>query len=172
MSSNYLDRAKFAYAEINAYKKKHAAEASGKGGESESLKYQSKLRSYAKSVPSYIKTNGLLATMAFIDTKKIKKREANKNKQSENNYDGEAYQCLYDLIAGWSVQTVLARYKNPKAGTGASAGYFKSDFSNMTEVLANLSVSEYKNTEREILNLFCWVRRFAEGELEGGSEEE
>ncbi len=132
VKSFYLERAKFAYDEIVEFKKKHS---------NNQLKSQSKLKSYSKSIPSYIKMNGLLATIAFLNNKR----------NGNDSVDKEAYKGLYDITVKWLIQ----------------AGFLKIENNDLLDLLVKLQPSEYKNIEREVLSLFTWIRRFAEGELEG-----
>lgn len=130
MESGYLNRAEYVYKKIIEYKL--ATE----------IGDRSKLRSYAQKVPSYIKTNGLLATMAFINSKKV-----------SGNNDGCAYQTIHDIIFDWMKKTTLEDELKEK-----DKNYF-------LECLIGLKSPEYRNAEREVLSLFSWIRRFAEGEL-------
>jgi len=132
VKSFYLERAKYAYDEIVEFKKKHSNNQS---------KSQSKLKSYSKSIPSYIKMNGLLATVAFLNNKR----------NGNDSVDKEAYKGLYDITVKWLKQ----------------AGLLKIENNDLLDSLVKSQPSEYKNIEREVLSLFTWIRRFAEGELEG-----
>ncbi len=127
VKSFYLERAKFAYNEVIEFKKKH------------SDKCQSKFKSYSKSIPSYIKMNGLLATVAFINVKK-----------GENSDDEKAYKGLYDITVKWLKET----------------NFLNVDNEDLMASLVELSPSKYRDIEREVLSLFAWIRRFAEGELQ------
>lgn len=139
MNSKYLDRAKFAYDKIVEFKSKH-----------NSKEEQGDLKSYSKKIPTYIQTNGLLATAAFI-----KKKTGGKKGQA-------AYSCIYDMISEWF---------RIKIAEGCSLYKKNHDILNVDfiNVLANenLSMSDYKYIEQEIIRLFTWVRRFAESELDG-----
>lgn len=97
-------------------------------------------KSYAKNIPAYIKQNGLLATYAFVETKL--------------NKDGDeaiSYKAIYDMTMKWLCENNYRKNFNEK--------------DNISSCLLKLSSDEYKSVEMEILNLFSWIRRFAEGEL-------
>ena len=99
---------------------------------------QDNFKSYAKNIPAYIKQNGLLATYAFIETKCDKKKK-----------ESISYIALYDITLKW-----------------LQSNNYKKEFKNKTNIsqcLMNLSSDKYKAVEMEILNLFSWIRRFAEG---------
>ena len=145
LSSNYLKKANFAYERIVNFKVKLP-------------KAQNKLKSYALNVPMYIKTNGLLATVAFIRSKMNKKTE-----------DAVAYKVLYDIINDWliEIKLICPSELSPK-NTAKNDSEHESD---LTQKLVNLDSNVYRSAEREILSLFNWVRRFAEGELKGEDDE-
>lgn len=129
VGSIYLERANYAHEKIIAYKRKDGVS-------------QPKMKSYARTIPTYIKTNGLLATIAFINSKKNSK-----------NTDNIEYMELYTIIVEWLKNDVLHNE-------------FQKE-SDLFKILSNLSSSEYKHVERETLCLLQWVSRLAEGELEG-----
>lgn len=139
MNSKYLGRAQFAYNHIVEFKNHHS-----------SSDEQGELKSYSKKIPTYIQTNGLLATMAFV-----KKKAAGKKGQA-------AYTCIYDMISEWFREKVAENCSLYKT----NSNIINIDF---ISVLANeeLSMSDYKYIEQEIIRLFTWVRRFAESELDG-----
>ena len=134
VKSFYLERAKFAYNEVIEFKENHSKEC------------QSKFKSYSKSIPSYIKMNGLLATVAFINVKK--------NGKSSN--DEKAYKGLYDITVKWLKE----------------ANFLNVDNNDLMASLVELLPSKYRDIEREVLGLFAWIRRFAEGELQEGGYNE
>lgn len=136
VKSFYLERAKYVYDEVVEFKKNH------------SKVCQSKFKSYSKSIPSYIKMNGLLATVAFLNNKRSGKDSVDKEAYSD---DKEAYKGLFDITVKWLKEADFLEIAN----------------NNLLDSLVKLLPSEYKNVEREVLSLFTWIRRFAEGELEG-----
>lgn len=131
MSSIYLERAQYAYDEINKIKKDLEKKQNA----------ETKVPQYAKTIPSYIKTNGLLAAMAFVNVKC--------NSKLGSSVDVKAYQYLYKITECWCRKTVLEKNR-------------ETDF---LEILANLPLRQYKQTEREVIALYEWLRRFAESEL-------
>lgn len=99
-------------------------------------------KAYTKKIPMLIKTNGLGATLAFIKAK------------GSNN---AAYQLLYDQTAEW--------FTGQGIGLVALA---KND--DLVEKIINLNSSAYRVATKEVLALFTWLRRFAEGLIEGEAE--
>lgn len=99
-------------------------------------------KAYTKKIPMLIKTNGLGATLAFI-----------KAKGSKN----EAYQLLYDQTAEWFMRQ------------GKDLIELVRD-DDLVEKIVGLNSTAYRVATREVLALFFWLRRFAEGLIEGEAE--
>ena len=98
-------------------------------------------KAYVKKMPMYIKVNGLGATMTFALYK------ANKN---------QAWRLLYQDIEGWLK-------KDHKALI---------DF-NDNKLVASLvkeDSSTYRAVTIEVLALLTWLKRFADGLIEGEAE--
>jgi len=110
--------------------------------ENQKKEIRDNFKSYAKNIPAYIKQNGLLATYAFIETK------FNKDK---NKDEAISYYALYNITKKWLCEN------------GYRKEFRKED--TISSYLLELSSDKYKSVEMEILNLFSWIRRFAEGEL-------
>ena len=117
------ERAEYAFDRIKAFQKKH--------GQSDN----ENLKSYGKNVPAYVMQNGLVATMAFLESKLAKKNE------KKGAYDG-----LYEMTQEWLYQKDLI---------GDNKAYVSGQ-------LAALDSGGYKAAEKEVLALFTWVRRFVE----------
>ena len=94
-----------------------------------------KYRAYAKNVPMMIKTNGLGATIAFIFSRKDKE---------------SAYGLLYKQLTDWLSQ----KQKNP---------INLSNDKPLVEAVVTLNSPAYRAVTAEVLALFSWLRRFAEG---------
>ncbi len=110
-------------------------------GNMEDSKQAKEYKAYCKKIPMMIKTNGLGATYAFIKSK---------NK--------EAYDLIYKQTHDWLK-------KDDKLGIFASAS---SD--DLVEVIISQNSAEYRYLTVEVLALFNWLRRFAEGLIEGETE--
>ncbi|MCG8331771.1 MAG: type III-B CRISPR module-associated protein Cmr5 [Chitinophagales bacterium] len=98
-------------------------------------------KAYVKKMPMYIKVNGLGATMSFAFYKKRK---------------NQAWALLYSDIEGWLK-------KDHKALI---------DF-NDDELVASLIKEEsatYRAVTIEVLALLTWLKRFADGLIEGEAE--
>jgi CRISPR-associated protein Cmr5 len=96
---------------------------------------QSEYKTYCKKIPSYIQTNGLSATFAFIF--------------SRNNV---TYTLIYDQVDEW----LKKRYNNDNIINSNRE---------LMERLILLDSTKYKKTTIEVLALFSWLRRFAEGRI-------
>ncbi|MDI3535032.1 MAG: CRISPR-associated protein Cmr5 [Thermosediminibacterales bacterium] len=102
-------------------------------------------KQYVKKMPMLIKTNGLGAALAFVKSKS----EEDKTKKS-----GYAYKLIYDQIAGWLKQDDKKLI----------------DLSGDTDLVAaviSLDSSQYRAVTMEVLAFLNWLRRFAEGLIEG-----
>ncbi len=98
-------------------------------------------KSYVKKLPVVIKTNGLGQTLAFIKSKQ--KGEA----------DGNAYNLIYKQLGEWLKDCPNAVI--PKNGD------------DLIEAVINLSSQDYRVATSETLALLNWMRRFADGMIEG-----
>lgn len=134
IKSQENERAKFAYEIVQAYKTWCEEECPNE----DKKKLRSCYISYVKNVPSYIKINGLLATLAFIKDRK----------KNEKKIEGKVYQKLYSTINQWLQKQGLIEETD--------------DF---IEKIFDMSSSAYKLTTGEVLSLFGWMKRFAESEL-------
>jgi CRISPR-associated protein Cmr5 len=106
-------------------------------------------KSYVKKIPMLIKTNGLAATFAFVKAK------------SESNREKKGY--AYDLIYR---QTLKWLRKSP------AKGYFPAqDDGKLIEVLIARNSQEYRHLSSEVMALFGWLKRAAEGVIEGDDDE-
>lgn len=97
----------------------------------------SNYKSYVKKVPMLIKTNGLGATYAFIYSK-----------------DDEAYKEIYRNTKEW--------LECEDGGLIDLSG----NECELVKKIIELPSSKYRAVTIEILALFQWLRRFAEGMLE------
>jgi CRISPR-associated protein Cmr5 len=96
---------------------------------------QSEYKSYCKKIPSLIQTNGLSATFAFMFSKKT-----------------GTYIYIYNQVDEW----LKKRYRGDN------------DLDNEQELmkkLLSLESVKYRKVTIEILALFNWLRRFAEGRI-------
>ncbi len=111
--------------------------------------FKKEYKSYTKKVPTLIKTNGLGPTIAFMFSKKIGDKNSNK-----------AYKRLYDDITKWMKE-------EPK---GIIRDKLNSE-RELAKVIIELDSKTYRLVEIEILAFLSWLRRFAEGMIEGEAEE-
>lgn len=97
-------------------------------------------KSHVKKLPMMIKTNGLGATLAFIKTKSDK-----------------AYETLYRHLFAWVKEDpnrVITWKENE-------------DF---TKQVISLNSDEYRLVTIEIMSFLNWLRRFADGLIEGEAD--
>lgn len=96
-------------------------------------------KSYVKKAPMMIKTNGLGATLAFILSK---------------SSEGNTWSLVYQQIDEWLKRNENTYLLSNK--TGDLAG-----------IIIQLESGQYRAVTNEVLALFNWLRRFAEGLIEG-----
>ncbi len=102
-------------------------------------------KSYAKKLPMMIKTNGLGAALAFAFSK---------------GKDGNAWELLYNDVQSWLNQD------QKKFLLGAYASR------ELANAVIELESPEYRAVTVEVLAFLNWLRRFAEGLIEGEAEED
>lgn len=95
-------------------------------------------KSYVKNIPMLIKTNGLAATFAFMFSKKDK-----------------AYTEIYNQVEKWLVndECIVKSVYEKEEHKGDS----------LVKKLTLMNSSDYKVITNEVMALFTWLRRFAEG---------
>lgn len=108
-----------------------------------SEKYGKEYKSYVKKIPMLIKTNGLGTTFAFVFSKADAK---------------SPYKLIYHQTRAWLQH-------DPKGLIQLS------DDSELAQEFVNQNSSEYRTITVEILAFFGWLRRFAEGLIEGEAED-
>lgn len=134
IKSQELKRADFAYSYIKREFKTEEKPSK------ESLEVMKNFKSYVMNVPAYIKTNGLLATYAFIGTK----------------METTAYKKIYEMTKEWLRSDACSVKESVAIGE-------KEDLKGK---FLSLSSNEYKLVTKEVLALFHWVKRFAVSELD------
>ena len=102
-------------------------------------------KSYVKKIPMLIKTNGLGATFAFMLSK------------------GGTYEFIGEQVLEW--------LKNDEKGILANANEIN-NFEKLNEKIVSLNSPEYRALTIEVLAFFSWLRRFADGLIEGEDENE
>jgi len=97
-------------------------------------------RSYSRRIPTMILTNGLGQTLAFMKAKSEK---------------GNAYSFLYQQITNYLKSGKASRITMPP------------DKNELIEWVISCDSKEYKFITQELLAFLNWLRRFAEGMIEG-----
>lgn len=116
-------------------------------GEEEDSRDAKDYKSYAKKIPMMIKTNGLGATLVFVKSKKKK----------------AAYELLYKQLTEWFEKNQT--YLMPEFRTTNKA-------EELAQHIVQLDSFSYRAATVETLALFGWIRRFAEGLIQGESDGE
>lgn len=143
------ERAKFAYAcavEGISIKKEE------KKISDNSYKKDEHYSSYIKNIPMYIKTNGLGSAIAFI----YSKREEEKDKQG-NPKDKNAYDLIYIQIKEWLMRVGKRLIDIDERD-------------DLTKKIILLNSPEYRAVTIELLALFKWLKRFADGLDKGNGD--
>lgn len=117
--------------------------------EGKSITRSKEYKAYVKKIPMLIKTNGLGATFAFVKAKS----------ETDQNKAGYAYSLIYNQTTEWLKQ-------EPK---GIISDEVKNN--DLVKVLINLNSDEYRSVTNEVLAFFVWLKRFAEGLIEGEANE-
>ena len=103
-------------------------------------KFASKYKSYVKSFPMMIKSNGLGSSLAFVFSKGLKESD-----------EAKAYKQLNEHIQSWLTdQKLVALVSGEK----------------LVEKIISLPSSEYRLITNEVLSYLNWLKRFAEGSIE------
>ncbi len=103
-------------------------------------KKQKEYRSYSRKIPTMILSNGLGQTLAFIKAK---------------SDDGNAYELIYKQITEYIKSNHTTRIKIPE------------DKEDLIEWIISCDSSTYRYITQEFLSFLSWLRRFAEGLIEG-----
>ena len=104
--------------------------------------YKKEYKSYVKKIPMLIKTNGLGSTFAFVKAKS----------------KAGAYHLIYEQTTEWLKQ-------DEKRLLNLSGN------NDLVAELIKLDSAEYRAVTAEVLAFFTWLRRFAEGLIEGEADE-
>lgn len=118
-----------------------------KEGSELSGKKPKEYKSYSKKIPMMIKTNGLGATLAFVGSKAKGK-----------NGDKTAYGFLLDHIYDW-----LKKDSKPLYGEISAV----ENSSELPRYVVSLESPQYRALTIEVLAFINWVKRFADGIIEG-----
>ena len=121
------------------------------------LKLDKEFRSLARSFPSMIQINGLGAAVAYLFSKKGR--------------NGGPHGKLYTLINNWmtckfdEIDGVKAAEVDGKDGRGE-----RDEGDELTRRIMSLESSKYRVYTNEVMSLCLWIKRFAEGMVDGDGE--
>jgi CRISPR-associated protein Cmr5 len=111
---------------------------------------QKKYRAYIRNIPSMILNNGLGSTITFIFSK---------NKE-------DVYNRLGADIYNW-----LNKEQNSYLINLDKKEKLEEKLQELTTKIICLNSSEYRAVTNELLSLFSWLKRFADGMIEGDEED-
>ena len=106
-------------------------------------------KSYVKKIPLLIKTNGLGATFAFVKSKS----------DADIKKSGYAYHLIYQQTADW--------LKNDEKKL-----IILNNADDLIGKIIDLDSPEYRAVTNEVLAFFTWLRRFADGMIEGEADDD
>ena len=111
-------------------------------------------KAYAKKIPMLVKSNGLGATFAFIFSKK-------KNETDKKDY---AYWTIYEQTDKWLrvEKASMFPFIPKKDNDGKDI--------ELADALILLDSTQYRAITNEVISFFTWLRRFAEGLIDGEDE--
>lgn len=109
-----------------------------KGRDGENGAKPKEYKSYCKNIPMMIKANGLGATLAFMKSK-----------------GGGTYKLIYEQVYQY-----LKKYDKMNI-------FNKDTNEDLVKVIISQNSAEYRYLTVETLAFFNWLRRFAEGLIEG-----
>jgi len=123
----------------------------------ESKKFAGKYKSYIKSFPALVISEGLLMALAFT---------LSKSNLKDNGKDGkgdkDARKMVFVHIANWLEERNVISVSNPEE-----------EYEKVIEELSKMDVRKYRLATQEALKVADWLRRFAEGLIkdeEGGGD--
>ena len=96
-------------------------------------------KSHVKKVPLMIRNNGLCATFSFVLSKTKTGNEKN------------SYAYIEEICRDWLISQKILK---PEGTTP------------LANILSNLDRDQYRRVMRELLALFTWLKRFADGLIE------
>lgn len=102
--------------------------------------FKAEYKSLVLKLPALVKTNGLLATIAFLFSRR-------------KSVSGKGHELLYGQIAEWLKKSGVVKFPN------GSYEYF-------AKVLTELSYAEVRVATNEALAYLSWLKRFTEGLIE------
>ncbi len=114
--------------------------------EGNGLEKKTEYKSYVKKIPMLIKSNGIGATFAYINSKAK---------------DGNAYELIYQQVAEWLKIEPKSLFAERLINN-----------EDLTKAIISLDSTEYRTLTNEVLAFFTWLKRFADGLIEGDAENE
>ena len=113
-----------------------------------------KYKTLSKKITVLIQKNGLIGTLVFV-LSKVKKEKAS--------------EFVLDNIVKWCKEDYKLDFLRGKLRVDEENANSNEVF---IEKITKLSNQEYRLVTKEIMNLFGWVKRFADGMIEGEVQED
>lgn len=112
-----------------------------------------KYKAYVKRFSMLVKTNGLGASVAFVLSKQ-KKTDKEQREPGHHKNPKNAYDLIYKQIWEWLNREGKQYLIQKKDG---------SLYTDLAEATISMESNQYRSLTVEILALFTWLRRYAEG---------
>ena len=130
-----------------------------------------KYKSYVKKIPMMILTNGLGATFAFVYSKQ-KKEDKHKQKAGVEGNPKNGYDLIYKQVDEWLQKNYKSGQCNKNSECYKEEKKEKCAEIDLVKWIICLDSSEYRAVTNEVLALFGWLKRFADGMIEGEGDGE
>ncbi len=113
-----------------------------------------KYKTLVKKMPSMIQKNGLIGTLVF----NLSKSKDDKNKSKDDKKHDEHKEVLNQIIE-WNEKNYKISHLLVEDKGLTEIEYI--------EFIAGLSSQQYRLITKEMISLFIWLKRFADGIIEG-----
>jgi len=147
-------RSQFAYKKVEDAIKKYPNVKDEKTQKSVPSKQQKEYKAYVKKIPMMILTNGLGATFAFVYSKK----------------DKDAYGLIYKQIDEWLQKNYRTGQCDKNTECYKDEKESQCSKIDLVKWIICLNSPEYRAVTNELLALFNWLKRFADGMIEGDGD--
>lgn len=107
-------------------------------------------KTLVKKIPTLIQKNGYINTLVFNLSKK------NKAQHKE----------ILDNIIQWNLQNEKINYLIKKSKGLEDLKDDNSKYKSYIEDICNLNQAQYRLISKEMMNLFAWIKRFADGMIQ------
>lgn len=123
--------------------------------------FAGKYKSYIKSFPALMITEGLLLALAFTLSKSNLNKKSTSDNSNDSSGDKEARKTVFLHVANWLKGRKILK----------STNNVEKDYEKVLEELSNMDAVEYRLAFQEALKVSDWLRRLAEGMIEDKKKE-